>query len=137
MHWSGLRTPTGKGHFGPEQVIISLGYLGADYGPENIVTADLDSDGDWDIILHYVERDPLRAYVVWFEDIDGGRHFGPEQVITSDTRPLDWADSIHPADLDGDGIWMSSWRFRPTLLIARSVGTRTPTVSGILDQSVS
>ncbi len=62
----------GQGNFGSEIVLseTSSSLLYFD-------TADLDSDGDLDII--FLENNPKR--LIWKENVDGNGNFGPDQII--------------------------------------------------------
>jgi len=80
----------GTGQFGPEQVITTE----AD-GIGSVYPADLDNDGDLDVLS--ASRDD--AKIAWYVN-DGMGHFGPEQMITTENVPT---SSIYAADLDGDG----------------------------------
>ena len=62
--------------------------------PSDVYAADLDGDGDIDI-LSASEGD---AKIAWYENTDGAGTFGPPHVITTS-----WASSVYAADLDGDG----------------------------------
>ncbi len=81
----------GQGSFGPQQVITTL----AD-GAQSVFAADVDGDGDLDVLSAAFEGDR----VAWYENTDGQGSFGPEQVITA---LADGAQSVFAADLDGDG----------------------------------
>ena len=81
----------GAGTFGTRQN-FSVTLDGA-YG---IIAADLDEDGDQDVVVSVDNEDKI----VWFENTDGQGNFGPEHVITSaGTIGRD----IAAADIDGDG----------------------------------
>ncbi len=82
----------GTGNFGPQQLITEEAE-GANY----VITADLDEDGDLDVLsasaTGFVDK------VAWYENTDGAGTFGPQQVIsTAADQPM----SIYCADLDGD-----------------------------------
>ncbi len=63
--------------------------------PTCAYAADLDGDGDLDVLSSSANDDKI----AWYEN-DGSGQFGPQQVITSSAN---WANSIYAADLDGDG----------------------------------
>jgi hypothetical protein len=81
----------GQGTFGPQQVIT----ITAD-AAKSICTADIDGDGDQDVLSSSVSDDK----VAWYENTDGMGTFGAEQVITTDANG---GGSVIVADLDGDG----------------------------------
>jgi len=81
----------GQGAFGAQR-IISLAAIGA----RSVFAADLDGDGDADVLSASVDDDK----VAWYENEDGLGGFGTQQVITTAT---DLAWSVHAGDLDGDG----------------------------------
>ena len=64
--------------------------------PNILFSADLDGDGDYDVISGSVQDNKT----VWFENLDGLGSFGNEKII-NDT-PLSATD-ITAADIDGDG----------------------------------
>jgi len=65
-------------------------------GPTSIFSADIDGDGDMDILT--ASRDDDK--VAWYENTDGLGNFGIQQVISTNTDlPL----SVFAADIDGDG----------------------------------
>ena len=83
-----------------EQIISSA----AD-GAQAIFVADLDGDGDNDVL----SASSLDDKIAWYENIDGLGSFGSQQVITSEA---DNAQAIFVADLDGDGdndVLSASW----------------------------
>ncbi|MBN1507223.1 MAG: VCBS repeat-containing protein, partial [Sedimentisphaerales bacterium] len=83
----------GNGHFGPQQVITTEAY-----GAHCVYAADLDGDGDMDV-LSASYADWLDPKIAWYAN-DGKGHFGPQQVITTEA---DGAICVYAADLDGDG----------------------------------
>lgn len=81
----------GHGNFGTPQ-IISLNVDGA----VTIYAADLDGDGDMDIISASQNDDNF----IWFKNLDGNGNFGPAQLISmNEIDP--W--SVIATDIDGDG----------------------------------
>ncbi|MBC8753352.1 T9SS type A sorting domain-containing protein [Kordia sp. YSTF-M3] len=81
----------GQGTFGPQQ-IITTGASNA----ESVYAADLDGDGDMDIVSTY----STISSVVWFENTDGQGNFGARQTITYNA---DFAQAVYAEDIDGDG----------------------------------
>ena len=66
--------------------------------PESLEAADLDGDGDLDV-LSALEGPDTESQVVWYRKT-GRRSFSPKRVISNDVSgPSD----AHAADLDGDG----------------------------------
>jgi hypothetical protein len=64
--------------------------------PFDVYAADLDNDGDMDVLAVSSNDDK----VVWFENLDGFGDFGIEQIITNET---DLTRSVYAADIDNDG----------------------------------
>ncbi|MCD6365514.1 MAG: choice-of-anchor D domain-containing protein [Planctomycetes bacterium] len=81
----------GAGSFGPQQVVTTDAN-----GASRVYAADLDGDGDMDVLSAPSDDDKIS----WYENTDGVGSFGPQQVITTDA---DAAYSVYAADLDGDG----------------------------------
>ena len=81
----------GAGTFGLQRVISTFAN-----GAEFVTGADIDNDGDVDVISASYTDDK----VAWYENKDGTGTFGPQQVVTSGA---DGAKSVVAADLDGDG----------------------------------
>ena len=81
----------GEGMFGPQHVITT-----SVEGPIDAYAADLDDDGDLDV-LSASRGDNM---IAWYENVDGAGNFSSQRVIT--TNALEAAD-VHAADLDGDG----------------------------------
>lgn len=75
--------------FGPE-ILIDQNTL-----TEAVVPADLDGDGDDDLLVAEVFTDQI----TWFENLGGGI-FGPKQVISNQ---IDDGRQVAAADLDNDG----------------------------------
>ena len=80
----------GLGAFGPQQVITT-----ATSGARSVYAADLDGDGDMDVLSASFGDNK----VAWYENTDGQGSFGAQQVITT---AADVAESAYAADLDGD-----------------------------------
>ncbi len=81
----------GLGAFGPQQVISTA----AD-GANRVFVADLDGDGDADVLSASWSDDKI----AWYENTNGLGTFGPQQVIST---AADGANFVFAADLDGDG----------------------------------
>lgn len=77
--------------FGPQQVIAQSETNGA----HSVYAADLDGDGDLDILTASYIDDKI----AWYAN-DGTGNFGVQQIISTDA---DFAESVYAADLDGDG----------------------------------
>jgi VCBS repeat protein/type IX secretion system substrate protein len=80
----------GNGVFGPQQLIstsIQWGYT--------VQSADLDNDGDQDIL----STSYLDDKISWYENLGNGV-FGSGQILTTN---LDGPESIYPVDIDNDG----------------------------------
>jgi len=84
------RNIDGLGNFGREQLITT----DAD-DAQAAFAADLDGDGDLDVISGSVRDDK----VAWYENTDGLGNFGPEQVISVLANEV---RAVYAADLDGD-----------------------------------
>lgn len=82
----------GLGSFGPQQIIFASD---SGYGPNSVYSADLDGDGDIDILGASSRDDRL----VWWENTDGFGTFGLPISLSSSGN----AFSVYSADLDGDG----------------------------------
>jgi len=90
--WSENRLDEASADFGPQQQIATDGFTA-----ETVFAADLDGDGDSDVLLATGHGDT----VVWYENRHAGpNRFGPPRVIT--TAALK-ATSAIASDLDGDG----------------------------------
>jgi len=81
----------GLGTFGPQQVITTSAYYA-----KSVHTADLDGDGDPDVLSASYDDNKI----AWYENTDGLGVFGPQLVITTNAVG---ADSVYSSDLDGDG----------------------------------
>ncbi len=84
-----------------DQLIITTDADGANA----VFSADLDGDGDYDVLSASMEDNKI----AWYENTDGLGSFGPQQVITTDA---DHAEGVFSADLDGDwdnDVLSASW----------------------------
>ena len=81
----------GAGSFGSQQVISTA----AD-GAASVFAADVDGDGDLDVLSASAVDDKI----AWYENTDGAGSFGSQQVIST---AADGARSVFAADVDGDG----------------------------------
>ncbi len=81
----------GTGSFGTQQVLDDSA-MGANY----VQTADLDCDGDLDILASLANENE----VVWYENTDGKGVFSARHSITTE---VDYPQSLNVADLDDDG----------------------------------
>jgi len=81
----------GLGTFGLHHLITTTAK-----GINDVVAADIDGDGDKDVIFssHFDDK------VSWRENIDGQGNFGPLQTIASTVSNV---RSVFAADIDGDG----------------------------------
>ena len=80
----------GLGNFSPEKIVTSLSL-----GVRIIQTADIDKDGDLDIVYASAGDD----IIGWCENIDGLGTFGTRQIITDEVMG---SGAVCVADLDGD-----------------------------------
>src|SRR5690554_594096 len=62
----------------------------------SLKTADLDGDGDVDILLTSFYENK----VIWYENLNGNGNFGPQKIIHADRNE---PTSVYAADLDNDG----------------------------------
>jgi len=81
----------GMGDFSAQQIISS----NAD-GVESIFTADIDGDGDVDVLSASFRDDKI----AWYENIDAAGTFDAQQIISTTAGG---ASSVFAADLDADG----------------------------------
>ena len=77
--------------FGAQQ-IISTEVNGA----YSVVAADIDGDGDMDVI----SASNMDDKIAWYENTDGQGSFGEQQIISTNA---DETYSVYVADIDGDG----------------------------------
>ena len=81
----------GLGNFG-EQQVITFNAIGA----VRVFAADLDNDGDIDVLSASQYDDKI----AWYENTDGLGDFGEQQIISTNTLR---AVSVFAGDIDGDG----------------------------------
>ncbi len=80
----------GDGTFGAPQVILT----GDGTGPESVVAADIDGDGDADLVVTLHNAGTVRAYIN-----NGAGVFTPGSTVATGANPR----GLIAADLDGDG----------------------------------
>ncbi len=78
------------GSFSSQRIIDASTIL-----PSEIITADLDGDGDEDVVVCSIGENAI----IWFENTNGLGDFGPKQTITNSALS---GRSVYAADLDGD-----------------------------------
>src|SRR5690554_3242617 len=83
----------GLGNFGPKKTITNT--LTQAWA---VHVADLDNDGDMDVLATSVET--YGGEVVWFENLDGQGNFSEKKVISTEVMS---PRSVIAADIDGDG----------------------------------
>ena len=81
----------GLGTFGAQQVISTNAN-----GARSVRAADIDGDGDIDVLSASL----VDAKIAWYENTDGQGTFGSQQIISINANG---AQSVHAADVDGDG----------------------------------
>lgn len=68
--------------------------------PTSIYNADLDGDGDLDVLCSLYGNITDEGNIAWYENIDSKGNFSQQKKVTSDA---DGAMIAYPADIDGDG----------------------------------
>jgi VCBS repeat protein/type IX secretion system substrate protein len=86
-----FRNLDGNGTFSNLQVIST----NVDF-PNQVYAADLDGDGDMDVIS--TSKDDNK--IAWYENISGTGDFGPQQIITTTVAE---PNAIYASDIDNDG----------------------------------
>ncbi|WP_026755727.1 T9SS type A sorting domain-containing protein [Sediminibacter sp. Hel_I_10] len=81
----------GLGSFGSQQIISTNANFAI-----SVFAADLDSDGDIDVLSASREDDKI----AWYENIDGQGTFGSQQIISLNANG---AESVYAIDIDNDG----------------------------------
>ena len=79
------------GTFGPSRIIDA-----ELHSPSCAVAADLDADGDLDVLA----ASRLGDVIAWYENTDGRGNYGPQVVITAEEAVY---YTLFATDLDGDG----------------------------------
>ncbi|WP_339917489.1 T9SS type A sorting domain-containing protein [Yeosuana marina] len=90
----------GQGGFNIQHVINSNAYY-----PMNAYAADLDGDGDLDVLSASRDDDKI----AWYENIDGLGNFSTQKIIIENANS---AHCVHAVDIDNDGdmdIVSASW----------------------------
>ena len=98
-------TTTAQVLFGPQRIVQQTDADVTQSEYQAVYAADLDGDGDQDVLSASVGDDKI----AWYENMDGRGQFGPQRVITTLADGAVW---VHAADLDGDGdfdVLSSSW----------------------------
>jgi hypothetical protein len=86
----------GQGAFS-ERIDITTGVLNA----SSIVCADLDNDGDMDVLYGSTpDAGAETSEVAWCENLDGMGTFSPKQLIGGQ---LQFVQEVYAEDIDGDG----------------------------------
>ncbi len=75
---------------------ITVDDTGGTNGANSVFAADLDGDGDMDMISASTNDDKI----AWYKNIDGLGTFGPQQIISETALG---AYSVFATDIDGDG----------------------------------
>ncbi|WP_410005676.1 FG-GAP repeat domain-containing protein [Aequorivita nionensis] len=75
---------------------ITVDDTGGTNGANSVFAADLDGDGDMDMISASTNDDKI----AWYKNIDGLGAFGPQQIISETALG---AYSVFATDIDGDG----------------------------------
>ncbi len=90
---SWLENLDGAGTYGEPRVLTTTAI-----GASSVFAADLDGDGDSDLLS--ASSAQYDSDVSWYENLDGAGTFSEQIVISAD---IELGDSVHAADLDGDG----------------------------------
>ncbi len=125
----------GQGNFGPQLIISTAVENGS-----SVYSADLDGDGDMDVLSASYND----GKIAWYENLDGQGNFGPQLIITTNASE---ANTVYSADIDGDGdmdvlsssglkiAWYENLdgqgNFGPQLIIANQLGGNSVTATDI------
>lgn len=85
----------GEGNFSMEKVITTDAPRA-----ESVYSADLDGDGDQDVLSASLGSSDFTDKIAWYENTDCTGNFGNQQIITTQ---LGSGESVYSADIDGDG----------------------------------
>jgi len=85
------RNNDGLGTFDDLQIISD-----SVYGPMSIFTADIDGDGDMDVL----SSSPYDRKVAWYQNMDGKGNFGPQRLLSDS---VGGPNSLFSCDIDNDG----------------------------------
>jgi len=83
----------GQGTFGEQQIIRPCAFADK---PQSIYAADIDGDGDMDVLSASKNDDKI----AWYKNTDGQGTFGSQQIIT---LYANGANSVYATDFDDDG----------------------------------
>ncbi|MEL6973525.1 MAG: FG-GAP-like repeat-containing protein, partial [Bacteroidota bacterium] len=78
---------------------------------ESVYTADLDGDGDLDLI----SASRADNKIAWYDNLDGNGNYGPQIVLSTDAEN---AVTVYAGDIDGDGD-MPIQIFNPRYLVVK------------------
>ncbi|RED45517.1 putative secreted protein (Por secretion system target) [Winogradskyella eximia] len=113
----------GQGAFGNQQIISTI----ADRA-KSVIAADLDQDGDTDVISTSVFDHKL----AWYENVDGQGSFGVQQIVsTSNLFP----DAVFAADFNNDGkldLVTTSSNLEGKLVWYKNLSVASNEISGIV-----
>jgi hypothetical protein len=119
----------GLGSYGPQQVISNI----AD-GARSVYAADLDNDGDMDVISASYNDDKL----AWYEnDGNANPNFGSEIIISTS---LDGAFNVIVADLNGDNhqdVVCAAWRGHKVVWFQNDGSASFPTGEQLISDAIS
>ena len=88
-------TTTAQVLFGPQRIVQQSDADVTQSEYQAVYAADLDGDGDQDVLSASVGDDKI----AWYENTDGLGAWGTQRVITTLADGAVW---VHAADLDGD-----------------------------------
>ncbi len=90
-HIAFFENKNGLGDFGEPYIVVP-----ETDGPSSVCSADIDGDGDEDIIVASREGDKIS----WFDNVDGTGSFTVQNIISGLVNSPSWISS---SDIDGDG----------------------------------
>ncbi|WP_420401960.1 FG-GAP-like repeat-containing protein [Flagellimonas sp.] len=98
LHW--FENTNGDGLFDTEHTIENQWNLCL--SKKGAATADIDGDGDNDIVSTFCGTNSESSSILWFENKDGLGDFGPKQTIATNTDYYSTTFSLNDIDQDGD-----------------------------------